>query len=406
MNKFKKIMSGLALVSALSLVFTANAEAKEYVVKKGDTLYSIARKNGTTVLKIIQDNKISSILIKPGQVLNIGEAPLIADAVDGKHVVSQGDTLYSIAKKNGLTLDELKKINNLTSNYVPVGRVLSVVKTEVAMPKADEEKTTKTAPKPEVATSTKKVQTTEVPKTTKIESKLKEVTTTKKAETTAKAVVTTKATPKPVTVTTTKKVQTTEKAAVTTKAVPKAVEVTTTKKTETTKKPEVTTTTKKETTKPTPTTTTKKVANVPGATFKDKADQELWNKVANNYKTDPSVAGLQPRVAQMKQFLGTKFGVKDFSLYRPGDNDGTGHGHGDGLAIDLMVPVGGAKGDQISDYLVKNYDGLGIYYLIWKQQFYMNQNNIYGPANTWNWMPDRGGVTANHYDHVHISFEK
>ena len=49
---------------------------------------------------------------------------------------------------------------------------------------------------------------------------------------------------------------------------------------------------------------------------------------------------------------------------------------------------------------------LGVYYIIWKQRFYMPQYNIYGSVNTWNLMPDRGGVTANHYDHVHVSFIK
>lgn len=46
----------------------------------------------------------------------------------------------------------------------------------------------------------------------------------------------------------------------------------------------------------------------------------------------------------------------------------------------------------------------GISYIIWKQRFYAPVNNIYGPANTWNEMPDRGSVTENHYDHVHVSF--
>lgn len=57
------------------------------------------------------------------------------------------------------------------------------------------------------------------------------------------------------------------------------------------------------------------------------------------------------------------------------------------------------------EYLTKNMNELGVYYIIWKQRFYMLQFNIYGPANTWNLMPDRG-VTANHYDHVHVSFVK
>lgn len=142
-----------------------------------------------------------------------------------------------------------------------------------------------------------------------------------------------------------------------------------------------------------------------GARFNSAKDRALYNRVADNYKTDPTVKGLNPRVAKMKQFLGAKFGIKSFSLYRPGDNDGTGHGHGNGLAIDLMVPVGSDLGDEIAKYLTDNYDDLGVYYIIWEQKFYMNQNNIYGPANTWNMMPDRGSVTANHYDHVHISFK-
>ena len=49
---------------------------------------------------------------------------------------------------------------------------------------------------------------------------------------------------------------------------------------------------------------------------------------------------------------------------------------------------------------------LGVYYIIWNQRFYMPQYNIYDPANTWNLMLDRGGVTANHYDQVHVSFVK
>ena len=51
-------------------------------------------------------------------------------------------------------------------------------------------------------------------------------------------------------------------------------------------------------------------------------------------------------------------------------------------------------------------DKPSVYYQIWEQRYFMNMRNIYGPANTWNKMPDRGGTTANHYDHVHVSFAK
>ncbi len=121
---------------------------------------------------------------------------------------------------------------------------------------------------------------------------------------------------------------------------------------------------------------------------------------------DPAMNGLTPHTKKMKVALAKKFGITSFSLFRAGDDDGTGHGHNSGMAVDLMVPVNSAQGDQLAEYLTKHMDELGVYYIIWKQRFYMPQFNIYGPANTWNLMPNRGGVTANHYDHVHVSFKK
>ena len=121
---------------------------------------------------------------------------------------------------------------------------------------------------------------------------------------------------------------------------------------------------------------------------------------------DPAMNGLTPYTKKMKVALAKKFGITSFSLFRAGDDDGTGHGYNSGMAVDFMVPVNSAQGDQLAEYLTKHMDELGVYYIIWKQRFYMPQQNIYGPANTWNIMPNRGGVTANHYDHVHVSFKK
>ena len=86
------------------------------------------------------------------------------------------------------------------------------------------------------------------------------------------------------------------------------------------------------------------------------------------------------------------------------DDDGTGHGHGTGLAVDFMADK--ETGDKIAKYIENNFDALDVYYVIWEQRYFMNMRNIYGPANNWNKMPDRGGATANHYDHVHVSFAK
>ena len=110
-------------------------------------------------------------------------------------------------------------------------------------------------------------------------------------------------------------------------------------------------------------------------------------------------AGLQPQTAAFKEEIANLFGITSFSGYRPGDSGD----HGKGLAIDFMVPVSSALGDQIADYAIQNMASRGISYIIWKQRFYAPYPSKYGPAYTWNPVPDRGSITENHYDHVHVS---
>ena len=117
----------------------------------------------------------------------------------------------------------------------------------------------------------------------------------------------------------------------------------------------------------------------------------------NTIPTDPN---LKPQAEAFRQEIAAKFGITNIGGYREGDPED----HGKGLAVDVMVPTNSELGDQVAQYAIDNMDRAGISYIIWKQQFYMPVNNIYGPANTWNQMPDRGGDTANHNDHVHISF--
>jgi len=117
----------------------------------------------------------------------------------------------------------------------------------------------------------------------------------------------------------------------------------------------------------------------------------------NTIPTDPN---LQPQAEAFRQEVAAKFGITNIGGYHAGDPDD----HGKGLAVDVMVPTNSELGDQVAQYAIDNMDRAGISYIIWKQQFYMPVNNIYGPANTWNQMPDRGDDTANHNDHVHISF--
>lgn len=110
-------------------------------------------------------------------------------------------------------------------------------------------------------------------------------------------------------------------------------------------------------------------------------------------------AGLQPQTAAFKEEIANLFGLTSFSGYRPGDSGD----HGKGLAIDFMVAERSELGDKIAEYAIQNMASRGISYIIWKQRFYAPFDSKYGPANTWNPMPDHGSVTENHYDHVHVS---
>ena len=116
--------------------------------------------------------------------------------------------------------------------------------------------------------------------------------------------------------------------------------------------------------------------------------------------TLPTNPNLQRQAEAFRQDVAAKFGLTNIGGYREGDPQD----HGKGRAVDVMVPVGSEVGNQVAQYAVDNIANAGISYVIYRQHFYAPVDNIYGPANTWNQMPDRGSITENHYDHVHVSF--
>ena len=142
--------------------------------------------------------------------------------------------------------------------------------------------------------------------------------------------------------------------------------------------------------------------------FSSEEDQKLWKETEN--ENPGNAAGLTDHVRHVRAFMMKKFGLGDVQGYNPASDDGTGHGHNMGLALDFMVNGSGSPdhdlGQKIADYMTTNFDALKVYYVIWEQHFYMDVTNIYGPPNQWNAMPDRGGITANHFDHVHVSFKE
>ncbi len=112
---------------------------ENYTVKRGDSLYSIAKKYGTTVSQIKNDNNLTSNNLSIGQVLKIkvGEETIGIEECYGEdygdlskdyinYTVKRGDSLYSIARTYGTTVDQIKKLNNLTSNNLSIGQVLKI----------------------------------------------------------------------------------------------------------------------------------------------------------------------------------------------------------------------------------------------------------------------------------------
>lgn len=105
-------------------VTTTPTTYKDYVVKKGDSLYSIANKNNITVDELKKINNLTSNMLSVGQVLKLPMQDKVEEIV--MYTVQKGDSLYSIAKKFGITVDEIKSLNNLTSNNLAIGEQLMI----------------------------------------------------------------------------------------------------------------------------------------------------------------------------------------------------------------------------------------------------------------------------------------
>ncbi len=104
----------------------------EYTVQSGDSLYTIAKKYNVTVDQIKAKNNLTTNLLSIGQKLIIptGEASVEepeTPSIGGvNYVVQKGDNLYTIANKYGVTVDQIKQANNLTSNILKIGQILII----------------------------------------------------------------------------------------------------------------------------------------------------------------------------------------------------------------------------------------------------------------------------------------
>lgn len=108
-----------------------------YVVQRGDTLSAIARRYGTTVSNLMAYNGLTSTTIYVGQrvLIPASGTPDPRPQYPISYVVQRGDTLYSIAQRYGTTVTALKQVNGLTSDYIYVGQRLTIsVATDPSMP--------------------------------------------------------------------------------------------------------------------------------------------------------------------------------------------------------------------------------------------------------------------------------
>ena len=346
----------------------AKSENKtSYTIKYGDTLSTIAEALGVDLNVLANLNKITNIdLIFPETVLtttvNENEEVTEVEVYTPQEVGSDVASATADLTTNQVTVDEQTvQVEDLTQ---PVEETEAVAETTVSSEATTAEATT------EAAAPVVEETTTVAEPTTTVE----ETTTATEPNTTVEETTT-------------------------------AAEPTTTVE-ETTTVAETTTTVEETTTTEATTEAVTEAQSAP-ATYQAEPSQgasaTYTAPAAPDYATIAATksenAGLQPQTAAFKEEVANLFGITSFSGYRPGDPGD----HGKGLAIDFMVPVSSALGDQIADYAIQNMASRGINYIIWKQRFYAPYDSKYGPAYTWNPMPDRGSVTENHYDHVHVS---
>ncbi|MFF0247559.1 coiled-coil domain-containing protein [Streptosporangium sandarakinum] len=121
------------------------------------------------------------------------------------------------------------------------------------------------------------------------------------------------------------------------------------------------------------------------------------------FETPSGSDGLTPRMVTVRNEVLRNFPMPySYGCLRSGDPGD----HGSGRACDFMMSGGGRmpspadkeRGDRLAQWVIDNGPRLGVMYLIWQQRYYDVRS-----GGGWRMMSDRGGVTANHYDHVHVS---
>ena len=127
-----------AVASYKGIPYDKSLKSDTYTVLKGDTLWSIAKKFNTNVNDLKKINNLSNNTLYIGQILNV-PGYYTAEDTNITYIVKRGDTLYSISTQYGVSVNDLKKVNNLTSDILSIGQEIRIPSGETIVTPSEDE---------------------------------------------------------------------------------------------------------------------------------------------------------------------------------------------------------------------------------------------------------------------------